>query len=297
MERLSYREFVNSVEEQLRRSTDKKLERKQITKNNGIQMDAILLLKEGEKIAPTIYLNEHYQRYLEGEELDEVVKCIRKLSEQKLEGEFHTEQFLEFTSAKQHILFKLIHAKSNENLLKEIPHRRFLDLAVVFYYLVPDEKVHGSILIRNEHMQLWEVTDDQLFNVAMKNTPEELQPEIRDMNTVVSELLEGITAFEGEELAEETAPMYVVTNKRKYYGAACMLYPGLLKTFAEMRNTDFYILPSSVHELLLIPFDLGVAEELSAMVCEVNDTQVIPEEVLSNHVYLYRRKTDEIISV
>lgn len=294
MERLSYEEFVKKVEEQLRCSTEKKVQRKQITKNNGIQLDAVLLSQEGEKIAPTIYLNEQYQRYLEGEELDVIVKRILTLSEQKLKGEFNTEQFLDFTRAKEHILLKIIHAKKNEELLNEIPHKLFLDLAVVFYYLLPDEGVHGSILIRNEHMQLWDVTDEEIYNIAMKNTPNELEPEIKDMNTVVSELFEDMPELEEEEFAKESAPMYVVTNKQRFYGASCMLYPGLLKTFAEMRNTDFYILPSSVHELLLVPLALGVPEELSAMVREVNDTQVMPEEVLSDHVYLYRRNTDVV---
>lgn len=293
MSRLSYEEFVNSIEEQLRCSTDKKVERKQITKNNGVQMDAVILQRDGEKVAPTIYLNDYYPQYLEGEELAAIIERILRLSEQKLDGEFDTEQFLDFGRAREHILLKVIHAKSNEELLKEIPHKIFLDLAVVFYYFLPDEGVNGSILIRNEHTKLWDVTSEELYNVAMQNTPKELEPEIKDMNAVMSELFEDMPELEEEQFAEE-APMYVVTNKKKFYGAACMLYPGLLKTFAEMRNSDFYILPSSVHEILLIPFDLGVSEELSAMVREVNDTQVMPEEVLSDHVYLYRRNTDMV---
>ena len=293
MSRLSYEEFLEEIVAELKGMTDKKIIKKPVTKNNGVQMDAVILQTEGEKIAPTIYLNDYYQSYLEGEGLDAIAKCILKLSEQKMEGEFDTEQFMDFERAKEHILLKVIHAQSNEELLKESPHKIFLDLAVVFYYFLSDEGINGSILIRNEHRNLWDVSVEELYNVAIKNTPSELEPEIKDMNTVMSELFKDMPELEDEQFAEE-APMYVVTNKKKFYGAACLLYPGLLRTFAEMRKTDFYILPSSVHEILLIPFELGEPEELSAMVCEVNETQVMPDEILSDHAYVYRRNTDAI---
>ena len=296
MKEISYREFIDRIILQLKSMSDKKIITRPVTKNNGVQMDAVILQSEGEKVAPTIYLNEYYKQYLDGEELEHIAEQIIRLSEQKMEKDFDTRQFVDFTKAKHHILFKIIHAKRNEELLKEIPHRSFLDLAVVFYYFVPEEGVNASILIRNEHKNLWGVTDDELYEFAIQNTPKELEPEIQDMNAVVAEMFAGMPELEEEGITEESAPMYVVTNKKKYFGAVCMLYPGLLKTFAEMQNSDFYILPSSIHELLLVPTGMADAEGLSAMVREVNETQVAEEELLSDHVYIYKRKNDEILN-
>ena len=293
----SYREFIERIILQLKSMTEKKIITRPVTKNNGVQMDAVILQTEGEKIAPTIYLNEYYQQYLTGEELEHIAEQIIWLSEQKMEKDFDTRQFLDFAQAKQHILFKIVHAKRNEELLKEIPYKPFLDLAVVFYYFVPEEGVNASILIRNEHKNLWGVTDDELYELAIQNTPKELESEIQDLNAVVAEIFAGMPELEEEGIADDSAPMYVVTNKKKYFGAVCMLYPGLLKTFAEMQDCDFYILPSSIHELLLVPTGMADAEGLTTMVREVNETQVAEEELLSDHVYLYKREKDEILDV
>lgn len=296
MKQLSYWEFLMEIEKLLKAATDKKVRIQKVIKNNGIKLDAIWLSREEEPITPTIYLNGYYESYQKGESLESIRKKILALSEQKPKGAFDTEQFLDYTKAKDRILFKLIHAKRNEAWLDEVPHRLFLDLAVVFYYLVPEEEVNASVLIRMEHLQLWDVTEEELYLTAMQNTPRVLEPEIQDMNAVVAEMFTELPE-QNEDFPEETSPMYVATNKKKFYGAACMLYPGLLKTFAEMKDSDFYILPSSVHEILLVPVELGEQEALSEMVREVNETQVLAEEILSDHAYLYQRLNDQIRSV
>ena len=96
----------------------------------------------------------------------------------------------------------------------------------------------------------------------------------------------------------EQVPMYVLTNDVKYYGAACILYDGVLKEFAESAGRDLYILPSSVHEVILLP-DMGYedVDMLKKMVCEVNDTQLSPDEVLSDTIYHYDRDTEDISMV
>ena len=91
-------------------------------------------------------------------------------------------------------------------------------------------------------------------------------------------------------------PMYVLTNQQKLYGAACMLYPGVLKAFSEENGQDFYVLPSSVHEVILIPAEPGTNEALlREIVTEINRTQVAKDEVLADSIYYYSRNRDQII--
>ena len=145
--------------------------------------------------------------------------------------------------------------------------------------------------------------------IAMANTPVILPYKFEDMVDIMMGLV-----FEGKlhfGNPKEMHQMYILTNRNKINGAGCILYPDVLKTFADMMVHDLYIIPSSVHETLLIPIfpdDEDVVEDpdsiyygmtqeemLNAMIQEVNITQLTPEEVLSDHAYKYIRATGEIV--
>ena len=86
-----------------------------------------------------------------------------------------------------------------------------------------------------------------------------------------------------------------MTNRQEVNGASVLLYDDVLQTFALKKKTDFYILPSSVHEVLLIPADNQISmSTLSSMVRDVNSSQLAREEILSDHVYYYSLETDQI---
>ena len=90
-------------------------------------------------------------------------------------------------------------------------------------------------------------------------------------------------------------PLLVLTNSRRYLGAACILYRGVLERFAKKLGENLYILPSSVHEVILLPeTKVNSSKNLLRMVMEVNRTQLAPEEVLSDTVYYYDRKSGKI---
>ena len=92
--------------------------------------------------------------------------------------------------------------------------------------------------------------------------------------------------------------MYVLSNQRRVEGAACMLYPNLVRDFAEAVGSSFYIIPSSVHELLLLPTaHLEESSEIKNMIKEINDSQVSAEEILSYSLYLYDKEERKIMKL
>lgn len=92
--------------------------------------------------------------------------------------------------------------------------------------------------------------------------------------------------------------MYVLSNKSRVDGAACMLYPNLIQDFAEAIQSSFYIIPSSIHELLLLPTrHLEESQEIKSMIREINDTQVSAEEILSYSLYLYDKEERRILKI
>lgn len=193
-------------------------------------------------------------------------------------------------------MFKLINYEQNKNLLQKIPHIKILDLAIIFNCLVDaDETGNATILIYNQHLSLWNITKDDLYHLAMKNTPALLTYELRDMSDVLIELMAGVPCNSMKEEFEYMVPTYVLSNKSKLNGSGCIFYHNLLHNLCEKLECDLYILPSSIHEVILIPaYDHDSYDELTSMVKEVNSTQLSKEEILSDHVYFYSRETGQI---
>lgn len=136
---------------------------------------------------------------------------------------------------------------------------------------------------------------DDLFEIAKKNTQQILPEKLYDMNDVLHELTDKRQHVSDDCCCEVPYPMFVLTNESNLFGAACIIYPNLLQHYASEAQTDFYILPSSIHEIILVPtLENSDYQELSEMVQEVNDTQLQDDEILSTHAYYYSRKENEI---
>ncbi len=278
----------------------------EVMKNNGVMLSGITMLQDDNNISPTIYLNQYYEAYESGEItlrciVDDVLDTYER---NKVNQSVDMRFFMNYERIKDRIIFKLIHAERNEELLKDIPHIRYLDLAIVFQCLISDEMFgNATIMIHNAHLKIWEITEEELYKKAIKNTPKLQQYDIKTMRDVLCEMmrleeLERKEIIDREEYLRElrdATPMYVLSNRTRVQGASCILYSDILRDFAAAIKSDFYILPSSIHEVILLPAQGDEDEEgLKNMVREVNETQVEREEVLSDSVYYYNRETREL---
>ncbi len=169
----------------------------------------------------------------------------------------------------------------------------FLDLSIVFQCLVEDKEIGtATTLIHNAHAKLWGVSVGELHSAAVRNTPKLLGYEIKGLWEMLHEIMQEENFPEEPEYG---VPLYLLSNRCRVNGAACILYPNLLKDFSEALGSRFYIIPSSVHGVLFLPADdTDRSGELRETIKEVNDTQLIPEEILSYSLYYYDRETDEI---
>lgn len=269
-----------------------------VVKNNGIILRGITLMQDDSNISPTIYLNPYYDAYENGETtlgtvIDEVIDTYER---NKVNRSIDMRFFLDYDSVKTRITYKLINTEKNKELLDDIPHIPFHDLSIVFQCLISGERFgNATILIHNVHLWLWKVNARELYERAMENTPVLQGYDVTDMNTVLEEMraFEGTEDTEYEEDIQQQVPMYVLSNKSRVHGAACILYPDILKDFAAVVEKDLYVLPSSIHEVILLPAEgTEDSEQLKAMVHEINESQVEDEEVLSDSVYFYRRRDD-----
>lgn len=276
------------------------VEVRDVRKNNGTILHGLLARKEGCNVAPTIYLDTYLEAYERGMPLGPIVRrMLDAYQENWGEGPIDMGFFRSFERVRDRICCRLIGRERNEALLEEIPYIEFLDLAVCFYYAYRGELGDGMIQINNSHMEMWGSNMMELLALSKRNTPRLFPWACCGIEEVLTETACGDDAdFRHilDALCEEV-PMKVLSNTKRLHGAVCMLYPGVLKEMADRMGGDFFILPSSVHETILLPdAGEGLNGALRQMIREVNSTKVAPEEVLSDTLYRYDRAMGRVMT-
>ncbi len=273
-----------------------------VLKNNSLELDSLVLLKEGKNFSPNIYLEAYYEAYQQGVKINELVIRLCNIYH-NCTVPIAQEQFsYTFEQMKPYIIYRLVSYDRNRRLLEKVPHIRYLDLAITYHCLVrEDDEGIGTIRITNEHMRHWKTHRKELQELAAENTKRLFPVSIRSMVEVIrSMLVENLTDSENE-LSQEmsqycidsssTQNMYILSNEKGINGAACLIYSDVLHDISERFQSDFYVFPSSIHELILVPAsDSNSSKEYTEMVREINATQVAPEEVLSDRIYYYSRE-------
>lgn len=275
-----------------------------VHKNNGVVLTGLTILKRDCNIAPTIYLNQAFEQYQEGRTLESICReVIRIYEDNKVQRHFDLSCVTDFSKVQNRICYKLVNANKNRELLANAPHVLVEDLAVIFYILMSNEdEGAGTITIKNNLVEIWKVDTDTLYELALANTQRLYRGTVQSMADMVKDILaDKLNEEYSREFfdmmvdAKDRVPMYVCTNTKKIHGAGVILYKGLLQEFSERLNSDVFILPSSIHETLLIPANnYWDIEYLREMVRSVNRTDVAPDEILSDNVYYYNRLTDHV---
>ena len=294
MRYMRYQKFIETVKEHIQQELQKPVHLFPVLKNNGSVYDGLVILDPILNISPTIYLNPYYHRYLDGVSMEDIYEDILNTYHENLPDEdFDVSVFRDYNKAKERIVMKLINAKKNEQLLKKVPHILIYDLAIVFLCSVSDfMNEYATILIHNQHIKMWNISLEDLYEVAKDNSPRILAPRLDNLHDVFAYITDESLPF------LEALNMHILTNYLKIHGATCMVYPGLLEEIAEVFEDDLIIIPSSIHETLVFPKenlpDEYSIEHLNDMIQEVNETQLTDDEILSDHIYWYHRNTKEI---
>lgn len=251
-----------------------------------------LFTPDGERmVSPTIYINDIYDKYLQTEDLQITLQDAAEAMDRAFRAA--PAQSLDMRTAKDNIIFQLVNTAQNEDMLKNKPHREFQDLSIIYRWVISvDERGISSTVISNNLAEELGMGEEQLFRAAAENTRRILPPVVKSMNEVIRDMMladgmppEMADIMMGQMPPEQT--MWVITNERGIDGAASMLYEDKLHKLAERVESDLYILPSSVHEVIAVSVDMGEPEALAQMVAEINMDQVELGERLSNQVYHY----------
>ncbi len=310
---MNIEEFMDTVKDKLQSYYGEEcdVECNLVTKNNDQVKHGIVIRRKGKSSAPNIYVDEAYEEFTQGKSLESITTeliCLRnKCSD---EVEFDADLFGDYDWVKDRLGIKLVSRNKNVNLLNDVPHKDFSDMAVLFNVLIDDTSIgKGTILVRNEHMSMWGISTDRLYDDAVTSMMNNDPPVLQDIVDMLVELFnkrkEGpgpvYMGMDKEELKEQIMQvsdnkclMYVLTNQSKINGASVIVYPGMLKDVGVTMGCDYYLLPSSIHEVIIVPIhdENENGDELSMLVREVNDNKLSPDLVLSDHAYRYHRQTN-----
>lgn len=273
---MNYEQFVQAmqvcVEEKMQEEGN--VERQEVFKNNGQKLIGLSIQKKGETVVPIIYLEEFYQRYLGGETkegLSEEILRIRNSVSAPSCQEY--DWIRDFEKIQPRIIYRLVHFEKNQELLKEIPHLPMMDLAVIFCAVISQGSSEDYILlIRNEHLHLWRIPISVLYETAKNNTPGRSPWMFRPLSSYIG----------------FRSPLWVLTNEQGIYGASVLLYPGILQKIHKKLRDNYYLLPSSVHEFLILPEShAAFCGDLKEIVFEANRTVIEQGEFLSDNIYYF----------
>lgn len=314
---MNYENFINEITEIVRKKVEDgfKVHLNHVLKNNGIELDALVIRKDEQEISPNIYLEYYYNRFCEGVSMDEIADEIFSFYLQTMKQQHLPEEnlHLDFQFSKNKIFYQVVHYEKNKKLLEDIPHVLYLDLAIIFRCFVSeDENGMQSYCINNKILEYWGISQSELYKIASQNTPVLFPPKISSMQNVLEHVWDIDMEKKTEEIGEENyddflkkelrildnpdeMQMYVITNQKGVNGAGAFLYPDLLWRFSKKCESNLFLLPSSIHEFIVLPENNYNKEELEEMVRNVNDTQVAADEFLSNRVYYFDRAVRQIV--
>lgn len=288
---MNYQQFIVAIKEKvaLLLGDGMNLQLHTTLKNNGHERIGLTISDEHINISPTIYLEEYYNLFTDGFSIEYIVDSILDVyREVKFDHAWNVHTIKDFSVMQSKIAYKVIHAEKNKALLENMPHTSYLDFAVVFYILFEaDKSGTATIPITHELLSLWNTTITELQRIAFANAPKLLPVNFSPMQAVINELMGNV--FTEEDCNNDI--MFVLTNSLRTFGAACILYDGILEQIGTRIGENYYLLPSSIHEMIIIPESQSPSREhLRKMVMEINETQVEQEDYLSDSIYYYDRK-------
>ena len=287
-------QFTNDVKETLEeRGVDVTVAVNTVNKLND-SYEAMTVTPEGSNVGVNVNIDRFYDAVQDGADYDEVVYNAVRTVEKGIaqRPEVDVSALTDYEQMKDKLAMEVVSTESNAELLSRVPHKEIEDMSIVYrFVLESNEDGRASILVTDQLLESMGVSPEQLHADALRTAPELKPVVIKGMSEVMAEMM-GMSAEDLAMMGMPTDPadeqMYVATVPDKIHGAGVIAYQNFMDQAAERAGGDFFILPSSIHELLIVPDNGQMSlRDLEAMVREVNATQVAPEDKLTDNVYHY----------
>ncbi|MCI8310980.1 MAG: hypothetical protein HFI12_01955 [Lachnospiraceae bacterium] len=271
-----------------RRMPDTLVKHIEIDKNNHQKRQGLSICLKGSPQSICIYWDSVFMSCGEDCQEETIAAHICGIAREALMVTINKDMITKWEKAKYRVFKKVVNYKRNQERLQKVLHKKYLDLAEVYYLRVPlSEKGWGTCEISLPLLEKWHIQKEELIEQANVN----MEQEGYQMIQIQQYLTNHKISIEGEG----DIPCYLILNQRMEFAAGVITHPQIMKRFMEQIGSDGYLLPSSVDEFLVVPALQGISPDaLSAMVQEVNQTVLSPSSFLSDHVYYCHKETGEV---
>ncbi len=284
---MDFKEFQSIVLQEMQEAnTDLRFSIQDIEKLQGQSYTGLMVGREGSTITASINIDQFYEELQSGTDLETVLGHIQDIARTEVERipEVDLYRLTDYEYMKSYLTMQMVPVSGNEKKLEEIPHQIIGDIATVYRFeLESDSEKTSTILVTNAMLSTYDISAEKLHEDALVFAPKYKPAVLRNLGEVLKELSNGVF-----DIPETEVEMYFASVKGSVNGSAVINYPGFMEMASEKLGGDLYVLPSSIHELILLP-DNGMAsvEELNMMIREINGSEVRPEERLSDNAYHY----------
>lgn len=271
----------------------------EVVKGNDQKLIGVAIHEPDRNVSPTIYIDSMMDEYKDGTPIDVLMgRIVDIYMEHRNPNQlnFDVSQITDYENIKDMLVTKAINKDLSSEFLETVPHKEFGDLAIICQIRLNEfEGNVASITVRDDLLRQWGKDFDEVMDVAVGNDLMVTEPKLVPMQAIMSSLMFGEEYEQDSFLPtneEQGMPMFVLQTSDKINGAKLLNQPELMEQVAEFFDSDFIVLPSSIHEAIIIPqgenaFSLS---ELGQMVRDVNGSEVNPDEVLSDHAYVYSKE-------
>lgn len=268
---------------------DMEIEERKVNKAQRGMLNGLLFRKDGMDCAPTFYIEDFYKSYRDGASIADLSHAVIEtaLHSMDMAGILARDSF-EMLGDTDLLRVRMLNKGSNKEYLKGIPCR---ELGCGFVFIAEIGLGEYGAVITDALLKEYEMTADELFDTAIKNTVEQFPAVLHDLGESVigdPENCVNLLNVPSGMAPAVAGPGFVLTNSRFFWGAGALFYPGVIDRIHELLDGDFYVLPSSVHELILIAADDKDPQQLADLVRSANRSVVKEAEILADDLYMCR---------
>lgn len=271
-----------------------KLEMREVIKTNDEKLHGINLRIPGVAAVPTIYLEDCLMDYERGMPVKDIAgkvidMMIGGLANAPRAGDFS----LQYEDIEDRLVLQVVEAQRNRERLRDLVCRPAGSGFVMVAYVIAEENENGSMrfAVSKDMAETYGYDVDRLLDKAAANTQAKYSPVLKDMKSALlcgSWTDGGINPLKDEYAAGPDETMYILTNESGLNGAGVLFYPDMQKRLGEIFCGSYYVLPSSLHEVIVMPEKAAPGlGELENMVKNANRTVVEPQDVLSDRVFMF----------
>nr|UVY42614.1 MAG: Protein of unknown function (DUF1444) [Bacteriophage sp.] len=295
----NYELFIGQLTNTIYETTDIPLENIKFVKKDGGDLLNIIFAEHDDAYEVcSVHVEELYVAYQNGIRLNTIVDyiCSDVLHAKSIYVYDKTKELMDYDTAKSRLFVRLINYDRNADILRDVVHKTLGDIVFTVYAIV-DENEFGivSTKVLKSMVKKWDKNEDDIFNEAIKNTYYLTPPRIYKWEGVLcDESYAGESFMNDEDICDldKSFSGNTLSTTRKTNGAIAVFLPGVAERIAELLDSDFYMVFTSIHEVMIHSTGSGVDPKDLKLVLQDTLRKVTPSsDYLTEKIYKYNRRT------